>query len=121
MLGLHNAAPSIAYSLVNVAPSSSIRSSERSLSRIQAVGEFPRVPTEGSHQIAVATGEPGADLGQRRPHLLLVESQNALEHRARPGILTLEGFLPGYVESGDDPGPVRPDAAGSPGHEFGAH
>ena len=111
MLGLHNAAPSMAYSLVNVAPSNNIRASESSLSGIQAIGEFTGVPAEGADQIAVTPVEAGDDVVQRRPHLVLVESQDALQHRSRAGVLVLEAFLPGYEQPGDDPRRVGRDAA----------
>lgn len=40
MLALRNAAPSIAYSLVNIAPSNNIRASERITGGIEAIGDF---------------------------------------------------------------------------------
>ena len=46
MLGLHSAAPSMAYSLVKVAPSNSIRASESSQAGIEPVGELVGVPAE---------------------------------------------------------------------------
>ena len=66
MLGLHNAAPSIAYSLVNVAPSNSIRVSDSSRVGIQPIGELTGVPAERAGKIAVTPVEAGDDVVQRR-------------------------------------------------------
>ena len=44
MLGLHNAAASMAYSLVNVAPSNNIRAGRPCDVVIQAIGELTGVP-----------------------------------------------------------------------------
>ena len=88
MLGLHSAAPSMAYSLVNVAPSNNIRASDRSSVGIQAIGEFAGMPAEGADQIAVPPVEAGDDIVQRRAHLVLVEGQDARQHqlpRGSPG------------------------------------
>ena len=57
MLGLHNAAPSMAYSLVNVAPSNNIRDFGQFAVGIQAIGEFTGVPAEGADQISVTPVE----------------------------------------------------------------
>ena len=62
MLGLHNAAPSMAYSLVNVAPSNNFRASESPPVGIQPIGEFTGVPTEGAEQIAVTPVEADDDV-----------------------------------------------------------
>ena len=62
MLGLHNAAPSMAYSLVNAAPSNNFRASESSRVGIQPIGEFIGVPTEGASKIAVTSVEADDDV-----------------------------------------------------------
>ena len=121
MLGLHNAAPSMAYSLVNVAPSSSIRASESSHVGIQAIGEFVGVPAEGADQIAVTPVEPGDDIVQRRPHLVLVQGQDARQHRSRSGVLVLEAFLAGYEQPGDDPRRVGREPLRATRDEAGPH
>ena len=106
MLGLHNAAPSIAYSLVNVAPSNNIRASERSLAGSRRSASFTGVPAERARQIAVTSVEAGDDVVQRRPHFVLVEGQDARQHRSRAGVLALEALLPGHEQPGDDSRPV---------------
>ena len=51
------------------------------------------MPAEGADQIAVTAVEAGDDVVQRRPHLVLVEGQDARQHRSRSGLLVLEAFL----------------------------
>ena len=60
------------------------------------------MPFECADQIAVPTVEPGDDIVQRPTYLVLVESENALQHCARSGVLTLETFLTGDEKLGDD-------------------
>ena len=80
MLGLHSAAPSMAYSLVNVAPSNNIRVVGDLGVGIEPIGEFSGVPAEGADKIAVPPIESGDDVVQRRQHLALVECQDAGQH-----------------------------------------
>ena len=55
MLGLQSAAPSMAYSLVKVAPISRRRVSESWQFWIEAIGELVGVPEEGVGQAVMAT------------------------------------------------------------------
>ncbi len=81
MLGLQRAAPSMAYSLVNVAPSSkSPRPGEHAV-RIHPIGELVGVVPEGLVEVAVPAREPGDDIVEGALHLVLVQRQDALQHR----------------------------------------
>ena len=103
MLGLQSAAPSMAYSLVKVAPSNSIRTSESWMVGIKAVSELVGVPTERAREVAVTSVEADDDVVQRRPHLVFGQGEDALEHHARSGLLKLEALLAGHEQLGDHP------------------
>ena len=103
MLGLHNAAPSMAYSLVNVAPSNIVRASDSSACRIQPISQFARMLAESAHQVAVPPVETRNDIVQRRADVILVQGQDAPQHRARAGVVMFESLLPRDEQPGDDP------------------
>ena len=92
MLGLHNAAASMANSLVNVAPSNNIRDSDSSMSVSRRSASSPAWPTEGADQISVPPVEARDDIVQRRAHLVFVEGKDASQHGSRSGVLVLEPF-----------------------------
>ena len=70
---------------------------------VQAIREFTGVPAEGANKIAVTAVEAEDDIVQRRPHVVLVEGQDARQDRSRSGLLVLETLLAGHEQSGDDP------------------
>ena len=59
MLGLHSAAPSMAYSLVKVAPNNNIRDSDEFAVGIKAIGELAGVAAERAGQVAVTPSRSG--------------------------------------------------------------
>ena len=103
MLGLHNAAPSMAYSLVNVAPSRYRSRLGQFGRRIQPISQFARMLAESAHQIAVPPVETRNDIVQRRADVILVQGQDAPQHRARAGVVMFESLLPRDEQPGDDP------------------
>ena len=94
MLGLHNAAPSMAYSLVNAAPSNNIRASESALSG----SDDQRVRGRAGgrcHQGRGDARQAGDDVVQRRAHVVVVQGQDARQHRSRSGSSRSKPSRPG--------------------------
>ena len=103
MLGLHSAAPSMAYSLVNAAPNNTFRASEscgpgwsRSASTSACLRNVPiRSRCRPSKRVMTSSSDAcTSSLGER---------QDAPHHHTRPGVLKLEAFLAGYEELVHDP------------------
>ena len=83
-LGLHTAAASTATSWVNVAPSSSRRCSDSSMSGREPVGEALGVLLEHRQQVAVARVEALDDVVERGGHLGVAQPEHAGDDARRP-------------------------------------
>ena len=100
MLGLQSAAPSMAYSLVKVAPSSRRRVGDSWRSWVEAIGELVGVPEERLGQAMVSTLEPRHHIVVASLNLVVRQRQDALQDRRGSRLLLVEAFVPRNEQAG---------------------
>ena len=106
MLGLQRAAPSMAYSLVKVAPSSRRRVGDSWRVRVEAIGELVGVPEERVGQAVMSTLEPRDHVVEAPLNFVVRQRQDALQDCRRPGLLLVEALVPRDEQAGHHTRPV---------------